>query len=123
MKYFLLACMLGASALFAQQSVNVSFTQSKEEIKASAKEGIVSFSISGATAEEVKKSASYYLEYFTISSLEQKNNALDVTLRLTSEDPMNRKVVHRMFVMLQVEKIEHQKTPYGLEEFFTSILN
>lgn len=71
------------------------------------------------TTEEVKKSAQYYTDYFTV---DYKEESQLVTIRLVDQDEMARRVITRFLLSTGVRTVEFEGKDYTIMEFYNDFL-
>lgn len=91
-----------------------------DSFKKSLSEKVVEFTMpEKTTAEEVSKSAQYYTDYFTV---DYKEGAQLVTIRLVDQDEMARRVITRFLLSTGVRTVEFAGKDYTIMEFYNDFL-
>ena len=118
MKKFLtivLAVFLGGTA-FAQEAPAKAKVESAEKFAADKRNGKFEFQLpETATAENVKKTAAYYTQYFTVN-FDQKTKKAKLTMLQTDEK--SKHVIVRFLVSNDVKEVTMDGKDYKTEEFF-----
>jgi hypothetical protein len=123
MKHVLLALFLMATgAAVAQTPVSLKVNQSAEQVKENAGNGILEVTLTGTTADEIKKAAAMYTSYFSVAEIKQEKNGIVLKLRAVSEDAMNVKVMYRLMVTLKAAETEFGGKTMSTESFFNQYI-
>lgn len=110
-----LAAFLGGSAL-AQDAPAKAKVESAAKFNAAKGKGTYVFELpAGATAESVKKTASYYTQYFTVNFDEKTKKA---ELNMVQTDEKAKHVIVRFLVSNNVQAVTMDGKDYTPEEFF-----
>lgn len=101
-------------------------TPTAEYINAAKKETskyeTLQFKLKNVQLDEVKKQCANYTKYFEMVRSESTRDGISIELRLVSMDDMNRKVVHRLMVSLNIKEIQSGGKKYPTEAFFKKFI-
>jgi hypothetical protein len=104
---------------FAQESDEIAVSQGKQELVNSKMDGVYEFTFASQTAEEIKKSASYYTNYFTVVYDESSKVA---TITMIENDPKGRAVIMRFLSASGARYIDVDGTMISTSEFMVEHL-
>lgn len=122
MKKLLTMCLLifAGGMVHAQESTPVAKVESAQKMAEFKQAGKYEFELpASATAEEVKKTATYYTQYFTVRFDDKTKKA---TLTLTANESMNRQVMERFLISNKVREISMDGETYKVQEFFNKFV-
>jgi hypothetical protein len=104
----------------AQDAPTKAKIESAEKFTASKEKGIFVFQMpSSITAEQVKKAASYYTQYFTVN-FDAKSH--DAKITMLKNDDVSKHVIVRFLVTNGVKQITMSATDYDVETFFQNYI-
>ncbi len=102
--------------LSAQEAPSVAKIQNAEKFTASKDKGLYVFQMpSSVTADQVKKAASYYTQYFTV---EFDAKAHDAKITMLKNDDVSKHVIVRFLVTNGIKEINMTGKNYDVETFF-----
>lgn len=82
--------------------------------------GVFEFALpASVTAEQVEKAKSYYTQYFTVAFDQKSHQAV---LTMTKNEPINRRVMHRFLVTLNVQTIKVDSEDYTFDALYDKYL-
>ena len=110
-----LIAFIGGSVI-AQEAPSTAKIQSAEKFTASKVNGIYVFQMPGSvTAEQIKKSAGYYSQYFTVD-FDAKSH--DAKITMVKNDDLSKHVIIRFLVTNGIKEINMTGKNYDVESFF-----
>lgn len=110
-----LIAFIGGSVI-AQEAPSTAKIQSAEKFTASKVNGIYVFQMpSSVTAEQIKKSASYYSQYFKVD-FDAKSH--DAKITMVKNDDVSKHVIVRFLVANGIKEINMTGKNYDVESFF-----
>jgi hypothetical protein len=110
-----LIAFLGGSVM-AQEAPSVAKIQNAEKFAASKVNGIYVFQMpSSVTSEQIKKSASYYTQYFTVD-FDAKSH--DAKINMLKNDDVSKHVIVRFLVANGIKEINMTGKNYEVDAFF-----
>ena len=71
------------------------------------------------SAEDLEKSAEYYVDYFTVDYDESSNTA---TIKMVDNTPSSRRVINRLLLSNGVRTIAFNGEEYSINEFYDTYL-
>lgn len=101
------------------QDVKIAKIGNKESILFSKENGDFKFNVSGLNPEQVTKSASYYIMYFTTTYNEKSG---ELTIKMVQSDATARRVILRLFTALGIQNIESEGKIYLNSDFYDNFL-
>lgn len=114
----LIALLLFTVGSFAQTAV---VKGNQDELKKSLADGVVEFVMPEKTTDaEIKKSAQYYTDYFTVD-FNQDTHVAAVKLK-DSEDELSRKIIQRFLLSTGIRTIKFDGKDYSIAQFYNEIL-
>jgi len=122
MKKLLTMCLLilAGGMVNAQESKPVAKVESAQKLTEFRKAGKYEFELPAtASAEEVKKTAAYYTQYFAVAFDDKTKKA---TLTLTANENINRQVMERFLISNQVREIQLDGETYKVQDFFNKFV-
>lgn len=105
---------------FAQQAPLKASAQSIEKVIESKSTGIYEFQMpSELKAEDVKKNAEYYTQYFTVDFNDATKKAV---IKMVDNTEKSRMVIIRFMVSNNVKEIKMGETTYSVEKFYADFI-
>ena len=84
--------------------------------------GVFNFSFdSNYSIKDINKTSNYYVNYFTVSSI-QSENAITVKISLVDDNEMARRVITRFFISLEVKTINVNGNEIQLDDFIKTYI-
>ena len=78
------------------------------------------FAIDQSIKEEtIKSNTVYYTDYFTVDIAAASGGGHNITITLTSNDELSRKVVERYFISMEIKNINVDGTDMPVHDFMT----
>ncbi len=110
-------CIVGGSWA---QSPGVAKAQNQKELSASKLNGSYSFILPSGTSEDVvKKSAGYYVQYFSVNYSVKTAQA---NITMVENDERSRSIIIRFLTSVGIKSVLVENKPVELSEFFTKYL-
>lgn len=111
----LFAALLG-SAVYGQDATNTANVKSATEFQAGKKSGTYAFELPATvTTETVKKSASYYTQFFTVDFNEKTRKAV---ITMIQNDEQAKHVIVRFMISNGINSISMNGTVYTVDDFW-----
>lgn len=111
--------MIGFSSL-AQEAPLKASAQSIEKVIESKSTGIYEFQMpSELKAEDIKKNAEYYTQYFTVT---YDNATKKAVIKMIENTEKSRLVIVRFMIANNVKEIKMGETTYSVEKFYADFI-